>query len=164
VWGILRKPAYKGTACFGKTEVQPRQRVTQPLRMRGGIAKRNSANHERPRKEWIEIPVPAIVSEETLSCSKCGYALSARTSARKIYYYRCLGSDRWRHLHGAVCDNPPIREELLDHAVWNEIVKLLENPCLIEEELDRRLEVAQKASPTKRRQESLQRDLARVRT
>jgi site-specific DNA recombinase len=41
-------------------------------------------------------------------------------------------------------------------------VKLLENPQLIEEELDRRLEAAQKASPTQRRQESLQRDLTRV--
>jgi site-specific DNA recombinase len=65
VWAILRNPAYKGTACFGKTEIRPRQRVTRPLRMRGGVTNRNSANHERPRKEWIEIPVPAIVSEET---------------------------------------------------------------------------------------------------
>src|SRR5262249_18046664 len=55
VWAILRNPAYKGTACFGKTEIRPRQRVTRPLRMRGGVADRNSANHERPRKEWIEI-------------------------------------------------------------------------------------------------------------
>ena len=194
VWAILRNPAYKGTACFGKTEIRPRQRVTRPLRMRGGVTDRNSANHERPRKEWIEIPVPAIVSEETfalaqelltankthaprrtirpsicqgmVSCSKCGYALyrtSARTSARKIYYYRCLGSDGWRYLNGAVCNNPPVREELLDQVIWDEIVKLLENPRLIEEELDRRLEAAQKASPTQRRQESLQRDLTRIR-
>jgi site-specific DNA recombinase len=193
VWAILRNPAYKGTACFGKTEIRPRQRVTRPLRTRGGVTNRNSANRERPRKEWISIPVPAIISEETfalaqelltankthaprrtiqpsicqgmVSCSKCGYALyrtSARTSARKIYYYRCLGSDRWRYINGAVCNNRPIREELLDQVVWKEIVKLLENPRLIEEELDRRLVAAQKASPTKRRQESLQRDLARV--
>src|SRR5215467_6179084 len=177
VWAVLRNPAYKGTACFGKTEIRPRQRVTRPLRMRGGIATRNSASHERPRKEWIEIPVPAIVNEETfalaqelltankahaprrtiepgicqgmVSCSKCGYALyrtSTRTSARKIYYYRCLGSDRWRYLNGPVCNNRPIREELLDQVVWNEIVKLIENPRLIEEELNRRLEAAQKSS------------------
>jgi len=161
--------------------------------MRGGIATRNSASHERPRKEWIEIPVPAIVNEETfalaqellttnkshaprrtiepgicqgiVSCNKCGYALyrtSTRSTARRINYYRCLGSDGWRYLNGAVCSNPPIREDLLDQIVWNEIVKLLENPRLIEEELDRRLQAAQKASPTQRRQESLQRDLARV--
>jgi site-specific DNA recombinase len=194
VWAMLRNPAYKGTACFGKTEISQRQRVTRPLRMRGGVAKRNSANHERPRKEWIEIPVPAIVNEETfaiaqelltanrthaprrtiepsicqgmVSCSKCGYALyrtSTRSSARKIHYYRCLGSDAWRHLNGPVCNNRPVRQDLLDQVVWAEIVKLLEAPRLIDDELNRRLEAAQNAAPTKRRQEALQRDLTRVR-
>jgi site-specific DNA recombinase len=194
VWAVLRNPAYKGTACFGKTGIRPRQRVTRPLRMRGGVATRDSASHERPRIEWIEIPVPAIVSEETfalaqellaanklhaprrtivpsicqgiVSCSKCGYALyrtSTRSSARKIYYYRCLGSDGWRYLNGAVCSNRPVRLDLLDKVVWDEVVTLLENPRLIDEELKRRLEAAQKASPTQRRQESLQRDLARTR-
>jgi len=28
VWGILRNPAYQGTACYGKTEQRPRQRIT----------------------------------------------------------------------------------------------------------------------------------------
>jgi site-specific DNA recombinase len=36
VWAMLRNPAYKGTACFGKTETAPRQRITRSLRMRGG--------------------------------------------------------------------------------------------------------------------------------
>ena len=43
VWGMLRNPAYKGQACFGKTTIAPRQRITRPIRMRGGIASRNSA-------------------------------------------------------------------------------------------------------------------------
>jgi hypothetical protein len=30
VWGMLRNPAYRGTACYGKTEQRPRQRVTRP--------------------------------------------------------------------------------------------------------------------------------------
>src|SRR5262245_34898043 len=68
--GCAINPAYKGTACFGKMEIRPRQRVTRPLRMRGGVTNRNSANHERPRKEWIEIPVPAIVSEETFALAQ----------------------------------------------------------------------------------------------
>src|SRR5215510_8589623 len=63
VWAMLRNPAYRGTACFGKTRVATRQRVTRPLRLRGGIATRDSANHERPRDEWIEIPVPSLVDE-----------------------------------------------------------------------------------------------------
>jgi site-specific DNA recombinase len=129
VWAVLRNPAYRGTACFGKTRVAPRQRVTRALRLRGGMAARNSASHERPREEWIEIPVPALIAEETfaraqellqenkaharrrtiepslvqglVSCRECGYALSrtsTRSSARKIYYYRCIGSDAWRRL------------------------------------------------------------------
>jgi hypothetical protein len=101
-----------------------------------------------------------------VSCSKCGYALyrtSTRSSARKIHYYRCLGSDAWRHLNGPVCSNRPVRQDLLDQVVWTEIVKLLEAPRLIDDELNRRLEAAQNAAPTKRRQEALQRDLARVR-
>ncbi|HET9685781.1 MAG TPA: zinc ribbon domain-containing protein [Pseudolabrys sp.] len=101
-----------------------------------------------------------------VSCSKCGYALyrtSTRSSARKIHYYRCLGSDAWRHLNGPVCNNRPVRQDLLDQVVWAEIVKLLEAPRLIDDELNRRLEAAQNAAPTKRRQEALQRDLTRVR-
>ena len=194
VWAMLRNPAYKGTACFGKTKTAARQRITRPIRLRGGIAPRDSAAHERPRAEWIEIPVPAIVPAETfalaeerlqankrhaprrtvtpsvvqglVSCRKCGYALyrtSTRSTARRIYhYYRCLGSDAWRHLGGSLCDSRPVRQDLLDELVWREIIKLLEDPSLIQEELDRRLTAARNASPTKRREEVLRRELARI--
>jgi site-specific DNA recombinase len=194
VWGMLRNPAYKGEACFGKTTMAPRQRITRPIRMRGGVANRNSAGHERAREDWITIAVPPIVSEESfalvqerlqankihaprrtvtpsvvqglVSCTKCGYALyrtSTRSSARKIHYYRCLGSDAYRHLSGPVCDNRPVRQDLLDDVVWTEIVRLLEDPCLIQNELERRLTAARKADPTKRRDEALRRDLVRIR-
>ena len=194
VWAVLRNPAYRGTACFGKTALAPRQRITRPLRLRGGLAMRDSANHERPRTEWIEIPVPALVSEETFAlaqenlehnkrhaprrtiepsilhglvhCRQCGYALyrtSTRSSARKIHYYRCLGSDAYRHAGQALCDQKPIRQDLLDHLVWTEILRLLEDPTLIQNELNRRLEAARQSSPTQRRQESLNRDLIRAR-
>jgi site-specific DNA recombinase len=194
VWGMLRNPAYKGEACFGKTTIAPRQRITRPIRMRGGVATRNSASHERAREDWITIAVPPIVSEETfalaqerlqankihaprrtvtpsvvqglVSCTKCGYALyrtSTRSSARKIHYYRCLGSDTYRHLSGPVCNNRPVRQDLLDDVVWTEIVRLLEDPRLIQNELERRLTAAREADPTKRRDETLRRDLVRIR-
>jgi site-specific DNA recombinase len=194
VWGMLRNPAYKGQACFGKTTIAPRQRITRPIRLRGGIAPRNSASHDRPRADWITIVVPPIVSEETfalaqerleankihaprrtitpsvvqglVSCAKCGYALyrtSTRSSARAIYYYRCLGSDAWRRLSGPVCNNRPVRQDLLDEVVWTEIVRLLEDPQLIQSELDRRLAAARDAAPSKRREEALRRDLVRLR-
>ena len=193
-WAMLRNQAYKGTACFGKTQSAPRQRITRPVRQRGSRATRDSAHHERPRADWIEIAVPAIVSAESfalaqetlernkshaarrtitpsivqglVSCSKCGYALSRTstyTSARKIHYYRCIGSDAWRHLGGSVCDNRPVRQDLLDEIVWTEIVKLLENPSLIRTELDRRLNAARDAAPTKQREEALRRELTRIR-
>ena len=193
VWGMLRNPAYKGRACFGKTRVAPRQRTTRALRQSGGVASRNCAGHERPRDEWIEIPVPAIIPEATFalaeerlarnkklsarktrtpsvaqgiaSCGKCGYAMSrtsARTSARKISYYRCLGSDSWRHLNGPLCDNRPVRQDLLDDVVWNEILRLLENPCLIQSEIDRRMEAAQNADPNRQREQKLSQSLVRT--
>jgi site-specific DNA recombinase len=194
VWAILRNPAYKGTACFGKTETAPRQRITRSLRLRGGVGARDSAHRERPRSEWIEIAVPAVIEEDTfaraqelltqnkqlaprrtiapsivqglVSCSKCGYALSrtsTRSSARNIHYYRCLGSDAWRHLGGPVCDNRPVRQDLLDHVVWNEVVRLLEDPDLIQRELDRRLAAARTSDPTRLREKALQRELTRTR-
>jgi site-specific DNA recombinase len=38
VWGTLRNPAYRGSACYGKTEQRPRQRVTRPLTSTEGLA------------------------------------------------------------------------------------------------------------------------------
>src|SRR6202166_698761 len=67
VCAMLRNPAYKGPACFNKTKTAKRQRITRPIRLRGGFASRDSAHHERPREEWIEIAVPPIVSEETFA-------------------------------------------------------------------------------------------------
>jgi site-specific DNA recombinase len=40
------------------------------LRLRGRIAARNSANHERPRDDWIEIPVPAIINDATFALAQ----------------------------------------------------------------------------------------------
>jgi site-specific DNA recombinase len=194
VWAVLRNSAYRGVAYFGKTRVAPRSRITRPLRLQGGICKRNSAGHERPRDEWIAIPVPAIVSEESfaraqellqenkirskrrtitssivqglVSCQKCGYAFSRTstvTSARKLHYYKCIGSDSWRKLGGPVCDNSRfVRQDLLDQVVWTEVIRLLEDPTLIQHELDRRLLAARSSDPTKKREQNLQRELTSV--
>ena len=40
IWAMLRNPAYRGTASFGKTRVAGRVRVTRALRRRGGLAGR----------------------------------------------------------------------------------------------------------------------------
>ncbi|MDZ7696719.1 MAG: zinc ribbon domain-containing protein [Deltaproteobacteria bacterium] len=77
-----------------------------------------------------------------LVCSRCGYAFyrtSTRTSKRKIYYYRCLGSDDYRHPNGRICENRPIRQDYLDEVVWKHVVQLLENPEVIRSEIQRRI-------------------------
>jgi site-specific DNA recombinase len=51
VWAMLRNPAYKGRACFGKTQVAPRQRIT-----RHGVLARaplEQPTHSRHAKEWV---------------------------------------------------------------------------------------------------------------
>ena len=194
IWGMLKNPAYKGIACYGKTEGADRQRVTRPLRQKGGFSPRCSSKRVRPREEWIEIPVPAIVSTETFEqahellernrqlsrrntkystllqglmvCTQCGYSLyksSTRTSKRKIFYYRCFGSDNYRFENGRVCNNRPIRQDYLDELVWEHVIKLLENPELISEEIERRHQESLNTRSTQRRRDTLIKEATHVR-
>ncbi len=64
IWGMLRNPAYAGRACFGKTgrvsEQAGRNRVA---RLAGRAAGRAYSTVDRPRGDWLEIDVPALVDE-----------------------------------------------------------------------------------------------------
>jgi site-specific DNA recombinase len=193
VWGMLRNPAYQGSACFGKTEICARQRMTRPLRQKGGYSRRCSSSREKERSQWIEIAVPALVSPATfasaqerlaqnkqrslrntqeptllqglLVCEQCGYALyrtSTRTTRRQIKYYRCLGSDRYRHLRGPACSCRPIRQDYLDDLVWQEVLRLLRTPQLIQAELERRRTESLNSSAVQQRQEQVNRELTRL--
>ena len=83
IWGMLRNPAYQGTACFGKTERAPRQRITKPLRQKGGFSTRSSTSRERNAQEWIPVPVPALVSEEIFAMAQERLVENKRFSARR---------------------------------------------------------------------------------
>jgi site-specific DNA recombinase len=119
-------------------------------------------NKIRSRRRTI---TPSVV-QGLVSCQKCGYAFSRTstyTSARKIHYYKCIGSDSWRKLGGPICDNKRfVRQDLLDQIIWAEVVRLLEDPSLIQQELDRRLAAARSSDPTKQREQSSQSELIRV--
>jgi site-specific DNA recombinase len=84
-----------------------------------------------------------------LQCNCCGYsyygnAHAGRASAadqRRVYgYYRCTGSDAHRFGGQRLCHNKPVRLDVLDQAVWNDVRALLADPKRIEDELHRRLE------------------------
>ena len=185
IWKMLRNPAYYGKAGFGKTAARPRHRITRRLRLKGRVPSRDSANVARPRSEWVEIAVPPLIPEATfalaqerlqqnkqyarrrtttptllqglLVCAQCGYSLY-----RRRVYYRCIGIDGYRHAHGPVCTNRPIRQDRLDALVWRELLRLLDDPTLIQAELDRRLDAARHAAPGRQRGDDLARQQARV--
>src|SRR6266545_6371842 len=170
VWGMLRNPAYRGQAAYGKTQMTGKpSRPTRITRRRGERhGRRGQTRRDLPPENWTLVPVPALVGEEQfalaqdrlqhnahfakrntkkptllqgiLVCRECGYACyrtSTRTSKRRIYYYRCIGSDNYRHVGGRVCQSRPIRADELDRLVWAEVTRLLEQPELVKAEIDR---------------------------
>jgi site-specific DNA recombinase len=63
VWGILKNPAYKGTAAYGKTRtgpLRPRLRAQRhrPLQPRNAVS-----SYDMPRTEGVFLPVPALREE-----------------------------------------------------------------------------------------------------
>ncbi len=68
IWGMLRNPAYAGRAVFGKTQVIHAQPgLNRIARLQGRTTPRPVKTVDRPRQEWTEIPVPAIVDEDTFA-------------------------------------------------------------------------------------------------
>jgi site-specific DNA recombinase len=100
-----------------------------------------------------------------VACQSCGYAYyrtSTRTKKRKLYYYRCLGSDDYRYEHGRICQNKPVRADYLDDLVWGQVTALLADPTLVQAELDRRLEELRAANPATAERTRLELDLTRA--
>jgi site-specific DNA recombinase len=192
LWHMLTNPAYEGRAAYGKTEPAMAQRLTRIARRKGHYAPLGRSNRRRAREQWIEIAVPAIVSEQTfalaqerlasnkqlaarntrepsvlqgiLVCAQCGYALcrvSTRGATGRIYYYRCLGSDR-RNPRGRVCDVRPKRVDYLDALVWEQVWQLLNHPQLIQSEIQRRLQEHRQNSPVEQRKDNVSKEIARL--
>jgi site-specific DNA recombinase len=103
VWGILKNPAYKGLAAYGKTRTGPMRPRLRAQRGDPDQPRRAVSTYSVPTDQWHYIPVPAIVSKELfdsvqeqlvenkkrnrkakrgvrhllqglLVCKKCGYA------------------------------------------------------------------------------------------
>lgn len=109
---------------------------------------------------------PALL-KGLIACRTCSYAYyrtSTTTSKHKIVYYRCIGSDGWRHDSGKVCDSRPIRADQLEPAVWDHVTALLADPDLIRTELGRRLTQLRATNPATAQRTRLDRDLARTTT
>ena len=66
IWAMLRNPAYAGRACFGKTtRTADQPGLNRAARLEGRGTPRSYSVKDRDRQDWLEIPVPAIVAEDT---------------------------------------------------------------------------------------------------
>ncbi|PZS29470.1 MAG: recombinase family protein, partial [Pseudonocardiales bacterium] len=99
-------------------------------------------------------------------CRECGYAYYRCSTRSKNgilrEYYRCSGTDGHRRPEGRVCDNRPIRLAEVDELVWTRVMGLLDDPSLIEAEIERRLTTLRDAHPASQRRDALARDLTRA--
>jgi site-specific DNA recombinase len=64
VWGVLKNPAYKGQAAFGKTHMGPMRPRLRGGRRRHEQPRNGQSCFDAPAEQWINIAVPAIVEEE----------------------------------------------------------------------------------------------------
>src|ERR1700737_468476 len=112
----------------------------------GAVAKEHAS--------FTQTTMEANLLQGMLVCQQCGYALyrtSTRTSKQKLNYYRCIGSDGYRR--GPGCTNRPVRQDSLDQFVWDEMIRLLDDPALVQAEIDRRRKAARQANPLRKREE-----------
>src|SRR6266550_4514601 len=83
VWGMLRNPAYAGTAVFGKTQVVAESPgLNRRARLEGRTTPRASRTVDRPREEWTQIPVPAVVTPDTFDRTRQRLEDNKRYAAR----------------------------------------------------------------------------------
>jgi site-specific DNA recombinase len=112
VWGMLKNPAYKGAAAFGKTRQGPLRSRLRAQRHRPLHPRRAGSAVDTPPEDWIAIPVPALVDpavfaavqeqlqankhharqsqrgaryllQGLVQCQHCGYALYGKPVSRK---------------------------------------------------------------------------------
>ena len=77
-------------------------------------------------------------------CGICGKVRSSGGRRRTYTYYRCCSSNVRQSEGQRRCTNTPLRTDLLDAAVWQEVEKVLRDPARIAAEYERRLEMARR--------------------
>ena len=71
VWGMLRNPAYRGQAAYGKTKVTDRHgKPTRTTRARGERRGRRQVRADEPVEQWLFISVPPLITDETFALAQ----------------------------------------------------------------------------------------------
>jgi site-specific DNA recombinase len=162
VRGILRNPSYAGRALSNRTQVAPaRGRKSAMLPAGPGVS-----HAPRPEEDWIAVPVPPVVSEQTfaqvqakldanqqgaarntrheyllralISCGACRLGCTGRQTAAGYRYYLCRGrTDPLRVAQGERCTARYIPAGQLDELVWADLCALLTDPAQVTRALAR---------------------------
>jgi len=91
IWGMLRNPAYKGTAAFRKTKRFRGIKKTKLALDRGNKLNRQPSNsRERPKEDWIYISVPAIINERDFDFAQQKLKNNIKFSPRNNKKYNYL--------------------------------------------------------------------------
>jgi site-specific DNA recombinase len=161
---MLKEEVYKGIFYYHRAEaVEPSFRKSNARYKQNKLTGRKI----RPQKEWITVPVPAIVDEATweaaqrqlhqnflhsgrnnkrqqyllrglIRCSRCGATyVGALCHGRRNYH--CNRIDYLATADGKRCVAGWIKAEPVEKTVWTTIVELMEQPNLLAEEYKRRL-------------------------
>ncbi len=163
VRGILRSPASMGVAYSGRSRPVPARRRKSALQPVGP----GQSQQPAPVDEWIAVPVPTIISQETfeaaqsrldrnvqmarrnnttyeyllrglVSCGQCRLTCSGRTLHPGSHYYFCRGrTDALRRAQGDRCTARYAPARALDEFVWQALCRVLTAPALVTHELER---------------------------
>ena len=90
VWGILRNPAYAGTAAFGKTRIGPMPARLRPVRGGSEQPRRAHGVYDVAPGEWISVPVPPLVEEALFEAAREQLAENRRRNRQHAHGQRYL--------------------------------------------------------------------------
>lgn len=161
---MLQNRVYIGLAGYLKTEKSEGDstRIVRAPKS-GRVQTSKFARKNCLEENWITIPVPVIIPEDLyhavqdkmkeashfasrntrkpsilqglLVCGKCRASFYKKSRKNRRCYYGC---GRNLDPRGEKCDNRSLRQEDLDEYMWNWVTSILQDPKLIEKEIQRR--------------------------
>ena len=165
--GVLTNPAYYGKARYGKTRLTPRKAGKKPKRGDPSTPRQPKVSVKTDDSDQIVIDVPSIIDEALfmrvsekmkenqkrqrertvgakyllsglLICGECGSAYCSQKAYGDNYYYRCIGTDKYRVGNRAICANRSVKGAAFEGLVWSEVCDLLQDPSRLQDEITRR--------------------------
>jgi site-specific DNA recombinase len=171
VYTLLTNPAYAGMASYGKREPVEPTRPRNPGKYRKNA---KSSYRARPRAQWLQVPVPALIDEQQqcevrerlarnkllsprnvrhdyllrtlVVCGQCGLRMKCHRSNRRpehpyeYHYYACAHRAAVDTGRPERCSARRVRAEELDAVVWKTLCDWLQQPQMLQKEVETWLE------------------------